>query len=280
MAAAARRLDRTRAQVSKQIGELERRLGVRLFERSTRKIDLTPSGEVFYQHARWRTPRNHRRRRSRRAQPRRGAAAACCASAPPWPSAACVRGAADTARVLARHPELECELILGDQAVDLADDRIDLALRMTRILQDVVARQLIAVQRVIGRLARLPGAPTANRARRWKLDGPPVLQLPAHRRWRLGASRIATAEADVRVRSRFQFNDIACLYDAVRGGHGLAILPMGMCGADLANGTLTRVLGDFDPARQASGATSTPAIRRAACARPRSRSSSRNWNAC
>ena len=51
MAAAARRLDCTRAQVSKQIAELERAFGVRLFERSTRKLNLTPSGEVFHQHA-------------------------------------------------------------------------------------------------------------------------------------------------------------------------------------------------------------------------------------
>lgn len=51
MAVAARRLDCTRAQVSKQIGELERAFGVRLFERSTRKLSLTPAGEVFHQHA-------------------------------------------------------------------------------------------------------------------------------------------------------------------------------------------------------------------------------------
>ena len=51
MAAAARRLDCTRAQISKQVADLEREFGVRLFERSTRKLALTPSGEVFYQHA-------------------------------------------------------------------------------------------------------------------------------------------------------------------------------------------------------------------------------------
>ena len=51
MAAAARRLDCTRAQISKQIADLERAFGVRLFERSTRKLSLTPSGEIFHQHA-------------------------------------------------------------------------------------------------------------------------------------------------------------------------------------------------------------------------------------
>ena len=50
MAAAARRMDCTRAQISKQIGELESAFGVRLFDRSTRKLSLTPSGEIFHQH--------------------------------------------------------------------------------------------------------------------------------------------------------------------------------------------------------------------------------------
>jgi len=244
MAAAARRLDCTRAQVSKQIGELERRLGVRLFERSTRKIDLTPSGEVFYQHA-------------LRTLETIDAAEVAVRNLGEVPrgmlriSATVAFGRMYVAplipRVLARYPELECELILGDQAVDLVDDRIDLALRMTRDPpQDAVARQLIAVQRVIC------GSPAYLEA-----HGEPrtPLELMDHQCFSYlltddGVWRLADrdgGETDVRVRSRFQFNDIACLHDAVRGGHGLAILPTYLCGADLANGTLTRVLGDFDP---------------------------------
>ena len=56
MAAAARTLGCTRAQVSKQVAELERRLGAALFERSTRRLVLTPAGEVFLRHAARRVP--------------------------------------------------------------------------------------------------------------------------------------------------------------------------------------------------------------------------------
>ena len=35
-------------------------------------------------------------------------------------------------RIVARYPELSCELVLTDQLVDLVDDNIDLALRLTR----------------------------------------------------------------------------------------------------------------------------------------------------
>ena len=44
-------LDCTRAQVSKQIGDLERAFGVRLFERSPRKLNPDAIGRGFHQHA-------------------------------------------------------------------------------------------------------------------------------------------------------------------------------------------------------------------------------------
>jgi DNA-binding transcriptional LysR family regulator len=45
--AAARRLSMTPAAVSRNVAMLERNLGVRLFQRSTRKLTLTEAGERF-----------------------------------------------------------------------------------------------------------------------------------------------------------------------------------------------------------------------------------------
>ncbi len=49
------------------------------------------------------------------------------------------------------------------------------------------------------------------------------------------------------VNGRYQSNNIGCILDAVRAGHGLAVLPTYMCGADLAAGRLVRVLDDYAP---------------------------------
>ncbi len=46
--AAAKRLDATPAAVSRRIKALEQRLGVRLLQRTTRKIQLTESGELYF----------------------------------------------------------------------------------------------------------------------------------------------------------------------------------------------------------------------------------------
>ena len=51
MAGAARLLGCTRAQVSRQVAELEAAFGATLLERSTRRLALTPAGQVFHQHA-------------------------------------------------------------------------------------------------------------------------------------------------------------------------------------------------------------------------------------
>ncbi|MGA1695149.1 MAG: LysR family transcriptional regulator, partial [Burkholderiaceae bacterium] len=46
-AAAADSLSMSKAAVSRYVSELEQRLGVRLMHRTTRKLSLTPEGEVF-----------------------------------------------------------------------------------------------------------------------------------------------------------------------------------------------------------------------------------------
>ena len=47
---AAKRLELSTAQVSRQVTALEKRLAVKLFYRTTRKVTLTEEGRVFYQH--------------------------------------------------------------------------------------------------------------------------------------------------------------------------------------------------------------------------------------
>ena len=52
LSAAARRLGRTQPTVSRQLAALEARLGVRLLERSTRRLRLTTAGRTYYERCR------------------------------------------------------------------------------------------------------------------------------------------------------------------------------------------------------------------------------------
>ena len=244
MAAAARRLDCTRAQISKQISELERRFGVRLFDRSTRKLFLTPSGEVFYQHA----------LRALESVELTEVAVRNLGEVPSGLlriSASVVFGRMWIApllpRLAERHPELECELILTNALVDLAEDRIDLALRFCKTPpEDVVAKHIFTMETAIcaspDYLARR-GTPTAPRD---LVDHQCFSFLLSDKRvWPLVDSH--GEEVGIPVRSRIQFNDAGCILDAALAGHGLAILPTYLCCEALASGRLVRVLDDYRP---------------------------------
>ena len=215
MAAAARRLDCTRAQVSKQIGELEREFGVRLFERSTRRLSLTPSGEIFLQHAQRALEAIHSTEVALRNQGEapRGVLRV---------SASITFGRLHVAPLLPliveKYPELSCELVLTDALVDLVEDNIDLALRLTKAPpEDAVARKLVHMKRVIC------GTP-AYFAAHGKPETPHDLirhrcfvMLPSDggQVWQLIDDK--GDEVRVPVASKFNFNNIDCILDAVLG---------------------------------------------------------------
>ena len=244
MAAAARRLECTRASVSKQVGELERSLGVRLFERTARRLSLTPSGEVFYQHA----------LRALEAVASTEIAVRNLGDTPRGllrVSASITFGRMYVApllpRLTERYPELECELILTDQLVDLVDDNIDLALRHTKAPpDDAVARKLVAIRRV---LCATPSYLAAH--------GEPSTpgELGRHHCFSYqqgGAQSIELAGpsgelAIFPLASRFRFNNLDCMLDAVLAGHGVAVLPTYLCGPEIRRGRLRVVLDGYEP---------------------------------
>ena len=247
MAAAARALGCTRAQISKQIAELERGFGARLFERSTRRLALTPAGEVFHQHA----------LRALEAVANTELAVRNLGDTPRGilrVSATVSFGRHCVAPLLpaitAAHPELEIELILTDQLVDLVGDPIgpvDLALRMTRMPpEDAVARRVVSLRRVVC-------AAPAYLARHGTPRSPQELLqhqclsyvLGDNKTWSLLDER--GAEALVPVRSAINFNNADCMLDAVLAGHGIAILPTYLCHRELADGRLRTVLDGFEP---------------------------------
>lgn len=244
MAAAARRLDCTRAQVSKQVGELEQAFGVRLFERSTRKLVLTPSGEIFYRHA-------------LQALDAVDGAELAVRNVDQVPRGVLRIGASTVfgrqcvapfvPRLLARYPELECELILSDEQVDLADARIDLALRMTKSPpEDAVSRLLLVLRRVI---CASP-AYLAAHGRPLRPDDLAAHQCFSHLLsdggvWRLRDGR--GDEVSLAVHSRLRFNDIGSTLDAVCADQGIAILPTYLCGDALARGELETLLDAYEP---------------------------------
>lgn len=244
MAAAARKLDWSRAQVSKRLAELERNLGMRLLERTTRSLRLTPGGEVFYPHAlRVLAELAETELALQRmvATPRGILRLTAPVTFGRLHVAPLLSGLAE------QYPELHCELVLNDRLVNVAEEGFDLAIRLTDAPPlDLVAKQLADVRRVIcaspDYLQRMgqPQQPAdlshhhcfayshASTASDWHLRGP-------------------RGEETIAVRGKFQVNHVETIMAAVLQGDGIAILPDYLCSRELAQGTLLPVLPEFEP---------------------------------
>ncbi|MCW5690512.1 MAG: LysR family transcriptional regulator [Pseudolabrys sp.] len=144
---AANDLGITPSAVSKLVSRLEDRLGVRLLERSTRRLALTPEGETFLGRARQivadieeAEAEVARVRGAPRGKLRINAGTAF--------------GLHQLTRALpeflARYPEIDIELSITDRLVDLIEEQTDIAVRSGHIPEGpFIQRKLVDLERVI-----------------------------------------------------------------------------------------------------------------------------------
>ena len=227
---------------SKYVGELEHRLGVRLFQRTTRKVGLTPAGEDLLARA----PAlldDLDELLADVSEGARGLSGTLRISAPLTFGEVYVAGM--LGRFARDNPGLVVDLRLSDRYVDLAAEGIDLAFR-------VGSTEMLSVKaRKLGELRGFLVASPDYLARAGTPQTPGDLVRHAcivdtnrrnPRRWVL---RKGSAEVAVNVEGRFLVNSArgACLLAA--DGLGIAFSPRFAVCDDLASGRLVRILDAF-----------------------------------
>ena len=238
--AAARALRLPTSSVSRAIANLEDELGVRLINRSTRKLSLTEAGGQF-----------HQRMQAVLAEADEATEAAAGFGKEPR---GVVRLTAPVdiglqvlpplvAKLHARHPDLVIELVLTSRRMDLIEEGLDLALRGGRLEESsLVARKLIDSSLGIfaspAYLARHdPPRTLADLARH------PCLRYGGgrggDRPWRLSGPR---GHETVSVTGPVVCDDMRFLHEMAMAGLGLALLPVENVAADVAAKRLVRVL--------------------------------------
>ena len=240
-APAARHLAIAPASVTQQIHILERRIGARLLQRTTRKSTLTEAGEAFYQrvikiladieeadaianafHA---TSRGTLRLNTS-------------------PTLSKDVGAL-VARYAAVHPETSFDLATTNQMGGLLDERIDLAIRDDSVIESsFIVRRLAYVEWTAcaspGYVAR-HGFPT----RPAELAGYNCLVYVRDRDgddWRFVDHNGRTS---VRVSGSLRSSDPHVLRTAALSDQGLVLLPDAMIAEDLQSGRLVRILSEY-----------------------------------
>jgi len=256
--AASKRLAISKSAVSKAVAALEDRLGVRLFNRTTRRLSLTEAGEAFY------------------AGCLRMLAEAAAAEQAVTYLAEAPRGllrvnlpmsfgnlvvAPHLATFLQQWPELSIDATFEDRRVDLITEGYDLAVRIG-VLDDssLIARRLCAVERVLcaapGYLERT-GTPQAPEA----LAGHDCLLYAYQASGDVWHFRRESTHRSVRVRGRLRLNSGDALVSAGVAGLGLLYIPTFIVASDLRSGRLVRVLPDWTDAFATAAYAVYPAAR-------------------
>ncbi|MCW7539984.1 LysR family transcriptional regulator [Aquabacterium sp. A7-Y] len=245
MSAAARALGTTTSAVSQQVRQLERDMGVTLLHRSTRRLQLTEAGERF--HAGCAAMVAAARSAEQQLAQLRDAPLGELRVASPVGFARHLGPA--LAPLLAGNAGLSLHLQVDDALIDLAEARIDLAIRFGRLPDSSwVAQRLaeldLAVCAAPAYLAQrgVPANPQDLAGHEWlRVDQrhpmPPLELLGPH-----GAAE------RVRPRARATSNNQLSLQQLCEAGLGLAVLALQDIEASLQSGALVTLLPDWRPA--------------------------------
>jgi len=235
--AAADRLGMAAPMVSKHISRLERKLGARLLNRSSRSMSLTEAGKDFFA-------------QGRQALDILDAAVASVAqtsgpprgelkiSAPVW----CANPG--FARLLADfrqdYPEVRLDLHLDNHMVDLVADGFDLALRATNEPSSaLIARRLCKVE---FHLVATP-AYLFERAEKASEQAAMAVILPNYVQLERFRLPLQTDMPPLKLDAIMKCSDTTLSYHCVLAGMGAAFLPAWLVDDDLASGRLQLVGG-------------------------------------
>ncbi|MDD9902310.1 MAG: LysR family transcriptional regulator [Rhodospirillaceae bacterium] len=230
------------ASVSRQISALEDDLGVRLLNRTSRRLSLTEAGQLYLQRAeRWLQDLDEMREEVGQlaVRPRGRLRVQARISLGTQYIAPLIPG------LLAKFPELDIDLWLTDSALDLTEHGIDVAVR-TGYQSDssLIARRIATSPRLVcaspnywaaHSVPRAPKDLAAHNCLIYRFGEAPAL-------WTFRGPDDAATE--LRVDGNFQSNNAEALRIATLSGLGVALLPAWSIRDDLMAGKLERALAD------------------------------------
>ncbi len=240
--AAARQLGLPTSTVSTRVARLERRLGVTLLQRTTRRLSLTELGEIYFHHAA--TGLAHMVEAEAAVTASLGAPTGRLRiTAPSDFGDAILVGLLE--RLRRSYPRLDVDLSLAESYVDLVAEGVDVAIRAGELSDSTLIAKRVGI------------ACWALFASTGYLDAAPALISPRGlRRHRclqftsFGKSQwtLANGEDSVTVPmdGNLIVNDLGVIRLLTLHGQGIGILPTYICRADVAAGRLVRVLDNWE----------------------------------
>lgn len=228
--------------VSRHVAALESRLGVRLLQRTTRRLSLTEEGEVFYARCKELLAEVDEAEAevASRADQAVGqlrinapVSFAMIHLAPLWP------------QFVARHPGVTLDITLADRVVDLVEEGADLAVRITRMPDSTLVSRKLGSTRLV--LCASPAYLRKNGTPKHpsEIAAHTVLAyslLSARYNWEFEGPH---GRVEVKVSPRIYTNSGDTCRAAALQDLGIILQPTFLVGADLQSGALVEVLPQY-----------------------------------
>lgn len=233
--AAAQSLNTAKSSVSEAVRALEERMGVRLLDRTTRRVRPTEAGAAFYRRCQRLIEEMAEAQNEAQAAHREPAGRITITVPDAFGERFIVPGLVS---FLARYPTMEIELVEGTAFKKLVDEGIDLAIRIAEKPEPSLVVRRIATQRIV--LVASPsyiaahGKPTVPRdLLAHRLIG--FSQLAWRDTWRVGKETLS-------VRPRLLSRSTEALRAAALAGLGITAVPDWLVADAVVAGQLTRLL--------------------------------------
>ena len=249
--AAARKLNMSTTMVSNHVQALEDRLGVRLLNRTTRKVSLTEIGRAYYDRATQilgDLAQADDIASELQSLPRGTLRIHVATHMVPF-------AAPVVAQLLSTHPDLKIDLRMGESEVDLIEEGYDVALRMIAPPDSsLIVRSLATWRHVLccshdylekhGRVQKLDELAAHDCARH--------LNYPFGDEWRFFDRK--GAPASVRISGRFVTNSGEALRKVALEGAAVCLMAGFLVQDDLEEGHLVRLLPEYRPVEMSMNA--------------------------
>jgi DNA-binding transcriptional LysR family regulator len=241
LTAAAERLDLSRAVVTRYLAELEEWLGVRLLHRTTRRLSLTDAGAASLAHCRQvlgEVEALQANLGERSSEPKGLIRVTATSSFGQQHLAPAV------ADYVQRFPGTQVDLMLLDRTVNLVEERIDLAIRISNELDPaLIARKLTICRSVVcAAPAYLERCGVPQEIEDLTRHNCLTYAYYGQSEWRFERNG---RELAVPVSGNISANEVTAITQAALAGAGIALQPTYMVAPHLRSGALVPVLTDY-----------------------------------
>ncbi len=245
--AAADQLGVSKSLVSRQVGALERSLAVKLLNRSTRRLNLTEAGALFYDHCSNVVHEAELAEQHVTQAQVEPAGLVKVTAVPAFAVRHLVPALADFHRL---NPRIQVKLSCSNRTADLGGEGFDLGVRVSSDPDpNLVARKLAANRGVAcASPAYLEQRGTPRRVE--DLERHDCVVLPVLAPKGTWTFRRSGRKHAVKVSGVFETDDMDAVRAALHAGLGIGLLPAYLVGADLGRGDLVPLLRAYQAGRE------------------------------